>query len=43
VARHLLGLLVELPLAAEHRHGHGELYDVVDNGRIEVDRLRRPS
>ncbi|WP_238597995.1 transposase [Saccharothrix sp. ALI-22-I] len=32
--------LVGLSLEAEHRRGHGGLYDAVNNGRIEVDRLR---
>lgn len=33
--------LVGLSLAAEHRRGHGALYDAVNNGVVEVDRLRR--
>ena len=33
--------LVGLSLAPEHRRGHGALYDAVNCGRIEVDRLRR--
>ena len=33
--------LVGLSLAAEHRRGHGALYDAVNSGVIEVDRLRR--
>jgi DDE superfamily endonuclease len=33
--------LVGLSLAAEHRRGHGGLYDGLGSGRIEVDRLRR--
>jgi DDE superfamily endonuclease len=33
--------LVGLSLAAEHRRGHGALYDAVANGRVEVARLRR--
>jgi hypothetical protein len=33
--------LVGLSLAAEHRRGHGALYDAVNAGRIEVGRLRR--
>jgi DDE superfamily endonuclease len=33
--------LVELSLAAEHRRGHGALYDGLNGGRIEVARLRR--
>lgn len=32
--------LAELSLAAEHRRGHGALYDAVNHGRIEIDRLR---
>lgn len=32
--------LVGLSLAPEHRRGHGGLYDAVNNGRVEVDRLR---
>jgi len=33
--------LVGLSLAAEHRRGHGALYDAVNAGRVEVGRLRR--
>lgn len=33
--------LVGLTLTAEHRRGHGALYDGLGSGRIEVDRLRR--
>jgi hypothetical protein len=33
--------LVGLTLAAEHRGGHGGLYDGLGSGRIEVGRLRR--
>jgi DDE superfamily endonuclease len=33
--------LATLSLAAEHRRGHGALYDAVNHGRIEVARLRR--
>jgi hypothetical protein len=33
--------LVGLSLAAEHRRGHGALYDAVNSGVIEVGRLRR--
>jgi hypothetical protein len=36
-----VGSLVGLSLAAEHRRGHGALYDAVNNGRVEVGRLRR--
>jgi hypothetical protein len=32
--------LAELSLAAEHRRGHGALYDAVNAGRIDVGRLR---
>lgn len=32
--------LAELSLAAEHRCGHGALYDAVNHGRIEADQLR---
>jgi hypothetical protein len=32
--------LVGLSLAPEHRRGHGGLYDAVNNGRIDTDRLR---
>ena len=32
--------LVELSLTAEHRRGHGGLYDGINCGRIDVDRLR---
>lgn len=33
--------LVDLTLVAEHRRGHGALYDGLNSGRIEVGRLRR--
>jgi hypothetical protein len=33
--------LVGLSLAAEHRRGHGALYDALNCGTVEVDRLRR--
>ena len=33
--------LVGLSLAPEHRRGHGALYDAVDQGRVEIGRLRR--
>lgn len=33
--------LVGLSLTAEHRRGHGALYDGLGSGRIEVGRLRR--
>jgi hypothetical protein len=32
--------LVDLTLVAEHRRGHGALYDGLSSGRIEVGRLR---
>jgi hypothetical protein len=32
--------LVDLTLTAEHRRGHGALYDGLNCGRIEADRLR---
>ena len=36
-----VGSLVGLSLAAEHRRGHGALYDAVNAGRMRVERLRR--
>jgi hypothetical protein len=33
--------LAELSLVAEHRRGHGAMYDAVANGRVEIARLRR--
>jgi hypothetical protein len=33
--------LVELTLVAEHRRGHGAMYDALNRGRIEPERLRR--
>ena len=33
--------LVELTLVAEHRRGHGAMYDALDAGRVEPARLRR--
>lgn len=36
-----VGSLVGLSLAAEHRRGHGALYDAVNAGRVQIDRLRR--
>jgi hypothetical protein len=33
--------LVGLTLTAEHRRGHGALYDGLSSGRIQVERLRR--
>ncbi|MGC4857431.1 transposase, partial [Micromonospora sp. DT4] len=33
--------LVGLSLTAEHRRGHGALYDAVNAGRVDVERLRR--
>lgn len=32
--------LAELSLAAEHRRGHGALYDAINHGRVQIDRLR---
>jgi hypothetical protein len=32
--------LVDLTLAPEHRRGHGAMYDGLNEGRIEVERLR---
>ena len=32
--------LADLSLTAEHRRGHGALYDGINHGRVEVDRLR---
>jgi hypothetical protein len=34
-------VLAGLSLVAEHRRGHGALYDAVSHGRIEIARLRR--
>ena len=33
--------LVGLSVTVEHRRGHGALYDAVNAGKIDVDRLRR--
>ncbi len=33
--------LVGLSLVPEHRRGHGALYDAVNSGRIQIERLRR--
>jgi hypothetical protein len=33
--------LVELTLVAEHRRGHGAMYDALGHGRVEPERLRR--
>jgi hypothetical protein len=33
--------LVDLVLAPEHRRGHGAMYDGLNQGRVELDRLRR--
>ena len=32
--------LVGLSLTAEHRRGHGALYDVIDHGRVDLGWLR---
>jgi DDE superfamily endonuclease len=36
----LITSLVELSLAAEHRRGHGTLYDSLNSGRIDIARFR---
>jgi DDE superfamily endonuclease len=33
--------LVDLTLVAEHRRGHGAMYDALNRGRLEPDRFRR--
>src|SRR4051794_2265573 len=33
--------LVDLCLVPEHRRGHGALYDALNHGAVDVDRLRR--
>jgi hypothetical protein len=33
--------LVELTLVGEHRRGHGAMYDALNRGRVEPERLRR--
>jgi hypothetical protein len=33
--------LVDLTLVAEHRRGHGAMYDALNHGRVEPDRFRR--
>jgi hypothetical protein len=33
--------LVELTLVAEHRRGHGAMYDALAHGQVEIGRLRR--
>src|SRR5437763_4004405 len=33
--------LVELSLVGEHRRGHGAMYDALNHGRVEPERLRR--
>jgi hypothetical protein len=33
--------LVELTLVAEHRRGHGAMFDSLNQGRVEPERLRR--
>jgi DDE superfamily endonuclease len=33
--------LVELTLVAEHRRGHGAMYDALAHGQVEIARLRR--
>src|SRR5260370_719884 len=34
--------LAGLSLVPEHRRGHGALYDAVNQGRVDIGRLRRP-
>ena len=33
--------LVDLTLVAEHRRGHGAMYDALGHGRVEPERIRR--
>jgi hypothetical protein len=33
--------LTNLTLVAEHRRGHGALYDGLNRGRVEIGRFRR--
>jgi len=33
--------LVDLTLVAEHRRGHGAMYDALNQGRVEPERIRR--
>ena len=33
--------LAELTLVAEHRRGHGAMYDALGHGRVEPERIRR--
>jgi hypothetical protein len=33
--------LVDLTLVAEHRRGHGAMYDALNHGRVEPERIRR--
>ena len=33
--------LVELTLTAEHRRGHGAMYDALSQGGVELQRMRR--
>ena len=39
---HSVTSLVESPLEAEHRRGHGAMYNALDEGRLAENRLRRP-
>lgn len=32
---------VDLTLVAEHRRGHGAMYDALNNGNVDVPRLRQ--
>ena len=36
-----VGSLVELTLVAEHRRGHGAMYDALAHGAVTPQRLRR--
>jgi hypothetical protein len=33
--------LVDLTLVAEHRRGHGAMYDALNHGHVEPERIRR--
>jgi hypothetical protein len=37
----VLRSLVELTLVAEHRRGHGAMYDALAHGQVEIGRLRQ--
>jgi len=40
-AEGLVRSLVDLTLVAEHRRGHGAMYDALNQGRMEPERIRR--